>query len=199
MADLLNLQPRNVRNVRTLWQPREANIDASVLLRVRVGDYACQSPALSPAAGVPPDGRFLRRQRPACYTRHCTLESAVMTRGATSLSPMFTHRIVWTVCLALYGCESKGHNSCPEIYMRESSPDGRYEIVVCRFPQRGAMMPGQSSDAPGVIQLRRRDTDAVVYSTPIEAVAAMPLITWNGDTVSLPTFVDWPLTPAPKE
>lgn len=39
---------------------------------------------------------------------------------------------------------------------RDISPDGRFEIELCRISDHATRMPGQSSDAPGKVILRER-------------------------------------------
>lgn len=82
---------------------------------------------------------------------------------------------------------------------REVSPDGRFEIVLCRLAQSGAMMPGQGGDAPGRILLVQRATGEVLQSTEIAMVNAMTDVSWSPGHVHVKLFADWDLPAEPTE
>ena len=79
-----------------------------------------------------------------------------------------------------------------EEYRRFASPDGRFQIVVFRIPSRVAM-PGQSSDAPGYIQLRDTRTGRVLRERSVEMVQLVDRIEWSPTNVDVRLLADWSL------
>ena len=74
------------------------------------------------------------------------------------------------------------------------SPDGRYQIVVSRIPSRLAM-PGQGSDAPGVVQLREVRTGRVLRECEVEMVQLVGQVTWSATNVDVHLVAEWRLPP----
>jgi hypothetical protein len=95
--------------------------------------------------------------------------------------------ILTTAVLLSTGCEPE----CA-LVSRDLSPDGRFEIVLCRLEQ-GSTMPGQSSDAPGRIYLRHRESGRVLRSADVEMIQLMSDVTWSPDRVHVKLVADWEL------
>jgi hypothetical protein len=86
------------------------------------------------------------------------------------------------------------HPACKEIYARDRSPDGRFEVVVCRLPG-GAAMPGQGDDAPGLARLVRVQTDEILEEKQLPIVGSYSHPLWNADSVEIVGFTRWDLPP----
>jgi hypothetical protein len=80
-----------------------------------------------------------------------------------------------------------------ELVSRDVSPDGRFEIVLCRRPSRGVSMPGQGQDAPGTVRLRDRTTGQVLHELEIEMIQLASDVRWTHDEVSIKALFSWPL------
>lgn len=79
---------------------------------------------------------------------------------------------------------------------RDISPDGRFEIELCRVRGYATRMPGQSSDAPGKVILRERPSGRALRATTLEMVQLMDDVTWSQERVHIKLIADWPLPPA---
>ena len=79
----------------------------------------------------------------------------------------------------------------PEPYRSFDQPDGSYTVVVLRNPMLLAL-PGQSGDAPGMVQLIDRD-GAILNQVPVEMVQLVDQVTWSDTTVSIRLIADWTL------
>ena len=77
-------------------------------------------------------------------------------------------------------------------HRRYSSPDGRFQIVVFRFPMFFAM-PGQGSDAPGYFQLLDTRTGRVLREQKVGMVQEVDQIHWSATNVVGRIFADWSL------
>lgn len=76
-------------------------------------------------------------------------------------------------------------------------PDGAYRVVVLRRPQPTAM-PGQASDAPGLVQLLNRQGQ-VMNQTDVEMVQLVEAVDWSDDGVHIKLVVDWSLPDQPPQ
>lgn len=72
------------------------------------------------------------------------------------------------------------------------SPDGRFEIIVYRKLSKFAMMPGQASDASGLVRLCDRRGN-LLHEAPIDMVQRTNDIEWHEDRVELPLVFEWKL------
>jgi hypothetical protein len=72
------------------------------------------------------------------------------------------------------------------------SPDTRFQIVVFRKPIWPSAMPGQSSDAPGIVRLYDR-SGHLLNEASIGMVQQVNDIQWSGDRVMVPLVFDWKL------
>ena len=79
-----------------------------------------------------------------------------------------------------------------EEYLTFTRPDGHYRVVVMRRTGPGAMMPGQSGDAPGVVRLYDRN-GRLVAEAPVEMVQLAQKVEWGDKTVEIPLIVKWSL------
>lgn len=85
-------------------------------------------------------------------------------------------------------------DDCGDVYTRSKSPNGRFEIVVCREAQAFAA-PGQGGDAPGTIRLVEVATGRILQATSIDLVQSFPGATWESGRVDLLPLVQWDLPP----
>lgn len=76
---------------------------------------------------------------------------------------------------------------------RDTSPDGRFEVELCRLSNHSVTMPGQGSDAPGEVILRERQSGRTLRSTGIDMIQLMGDVTWSRDRVHIKLIADWPL------
>ena len=107
-------------------------------------------------------------------------------------SPAKLFRILACVCLIaavalVSACRDRG---CDDVYTKEQSPDGRFEVVVCRHGG-GTAMPGQGGDAPGTIRLREIATGRVLHEVPIEMVQQFPGVEWTDGHARIKLFAEW--------
>jgi len=93
--------------------------------------------------------------------------------------------------LVAFGLRAR-RRSRAEQYRTFASPDGRFEIVVYRIPNRVAM-PGQSSDAPGYFQLRDARTGRVLRERTVEMVQLVDQIEWSPTNVEVRLLANWRL------
>ncbi len=80
----------------------------------------------------------------------------------------------------------------PSEYRRFESADGRFAVVVLREGGAGASAPGQSGDAPGVVQLVDAE-GTVLQEAPVEMVQLVDTVNWREDRVEVKLVADWPL------
>lgn len=84
----------------------------------------------------------------------------------------------------------------PRILQREYRsfvrPDGAFRVVVFRRPVWPGVMPGQASDAPGVVRLYDRHGN-VLRQEKVELVQLVDQVTWEGDSVFVTSVAAWPL------
>lgn len=71
-------------------------------------------------------------------------------------------------------------------------PGGGYSIVVYRFESRLPMMPGQSSDSPGEVQLLNNE-GKILQKVKVEMVQLVEQVEWRESSVSIKLIADWPL------
>jgi hypothetical protein len=96
----------------------------------------------------------------------------------------------WLLLQPVSGCDDR--RPCEDVQSRDISPDGRFEIVTCRLVASNAL-PGQSADAPGLVQLQERGTGHVLQATRLEMIQLMPAVQWSAGRVSIPLVADWDL------
>lgn len=93
----------------------------------------------------------------------------------------------------------EGRLGCTNPIEREASPDGAWELTLCRRPMWFAM-PGAGSDAPGWIVLRdaQRGIRGVVDLGMVQnyRAAAGTDTVWEPGRVQVPLVADLPLTAA---
>ena len=77
-------------------------------------------------------------------------------------------------------------------YRTFNSPDGRYKVVVYRYPTPYAMMPGQSGDAPGFVQLHDSRGRSLAEAG-VEMVSAVDRVDWEDGRVSVKLVAEWQL------
>lgn len=79
-----------------------------------------------------------------------------------------------------------------EEYASFMRPDGHYRVVVIRKKQWTALMPGQTSDAPGVVQLYNQHGD-LLHKTNIKMVQLVDHVDWNEKKLSIKLVAEWDL------
>jgi hypothetical protein len=87
-------------------------------------------------------------------------------------------------------------NPAAEEYRSVRSPSGDYVVVVRRYPPRLPTMPGQGSDAPGVLRLYDRH-GRLVNESELPMVSIADQIEWGPDYVAVPGLFQWPLGRVP--
>ena len=80
----------------------------------------------------------------------------------------------------------------PQLYRVFDRPDGAYRVVVMRQPQRLAMAPGQSSDAPGTVQLQDR-AGRILATAPVSMVQLVEEVDWTDEHAAIRFVADWDL------
>ncbi|MBS0638775.1 MAG: hypothetical protein JSS43_02815 [Proteobacteria bacterium] len=118
-------------------------------------------------------------------------------------------RIPWRRCLAVavlapvvsLSCTvitatnmfAAGQSTDLETYRTFERPDGAYRLVVLRR-QLPFAMPGQASDAPGIVRLLDRK-GKVLRQTEVEMVQFVNdnTVTWSRRSVHVTLVVDWSL------
>ena len=93
------------------------------------------------------------------------------------------------VAASLIGCSENE-------YRRFESPRGDFRILVMRQGSFGAMMPGQSGDAPGVVRLVDREGH-VLQEKAVSMVQLVDQVTWREDRVTIRGLADWQLPASP--
>jgi hypothetical protein len=83
-------------------------------------------------------------------------------------------------------------NTRLEQYRVIQSPDHRFRLVVYRRPIWPSTMPGQASDAPGIVRLYDA-SGRLLNEAPIEMVQQINDIEWSPDHVGVPLTFDFKL------
>ena len=78
-------------------------------------------------------------------------------------------------------------------YITNTSPVGRFRVVVYRRNQWFGMGPGQSSDAPGVIRLYDTVDGRVLKQSSVEMVQLVEDVLWSKTNVYVKFVADWEL------
>lgn len=104
-------------------------------------------------------------------------------RKITALSIAF-----FLVSLAACGEDSE--------YRRFDSPDGNFHVLVIHQGTLGALLPGQSGDAPGIVQLIDKQ-GRVLEQTPVEMVQLVDNVRWHDERVDIRLIAVWNLPPTP--
>ncbi len=73
-----------------------------------------------------------------------------------------------------------------------NSPDSRFRLVVYRRQTWHSTMPGQGSDAPGVVRLYDR-SGHLLDEAEIPMVQQINDLEWTKDRVTVPLAFDWKL------
>lgn len=76
---------------------------------------------------------------------------------------------------------------------RDISPDGRFEIELCRINDSSTRLPGHASDALGKVLLKERQSGRILRATTIDMVQLMDTVTWSQDRVHIKLIADWSL------
>jgi hypothetical protein len=79
-----------------------------------------------------------------------------------------------------------------EQYRVIDSPDSRFRLVVYRRQMWPSAMPGQGSDAPGVVRLYDR-SGHLLDEAEIPMVQRINDLEWTKDRVTVPLVFDWKL------
>lgn len=101
--------------------------------------------------------------------------------------------LIWAVAalvlaaVALYAVRE----SLAEEYTTFPSPDGKFKIVVYRYPTLSAM-PGQSGDAPGYVTLYDERGRALA-SASVEMVQNVDQVRWEEHKVDVKLVAEWQL------
>src|SRR5262245_973658 len=117
---------------------------------------------------------------------------------------VFLNRKTVIVVAALVGAIALGWFVWPaanppcEFVSRSISPDGRFEIVLCRLPSTGVAMPGQGDDVSGIARLYNRRVGLVLAGARAELLSGYPGARWYEDSVDLIGIAHWDLPPAPS-
>lgn len=72
------------------------------------------------------------------------------------------------------------------------NPQKTYQLEIYSYPLPFAM-PGQGSDAPGFIYLRRLSDGAVIQRTDVEMVQQATQPRWSSNTVEIKLIAEWEL------
>ena len=83
-----------------------------------------------------------------------------------------------------------------QLYQVVDSPDARFRIVVYRRCMWSSTMPGQASDAPGVVRLYDR-AGRLLQESPIDMVQHIIDLKWTRTEVEVPLIFDWKLPETP--
>ena len=79
-----------------------------------------------------------------------------------------------------------------EQYRVIESPDSRFRLVVYRRQTWHSTMPGQGSDAPGIVRLYDR-SGHLLDEAAIPMVQQINDLEWSKDRVTVPLVFDWKL------
>jgi hypothetical protein len=83
-------------------------------------------------------------------------------------------------------------NTRLEQYEVISSPDGRFQIIVFRRQIWPSAMPGQGSDASGIVRLYDK-SGHLLDEAAIPMVQQMNDVVWSPDHVEVPLVFSWQL------
>ena len=83
-------------------------------------------------------------------------------------------------------------------YASFTRSDGNYRVVVLRIPVWPALMPGQASDAPGLVQLYNRQGE-LIHETKVEMVQLVDHVEWTEKRVRIKLVAEWDLPPVGGE
>jgi hypothetical protein len=76
------------------------------------------------------------------------------------------------------------------VYRTFISPDGKYEMIVYRY-ESIMSLPGQGSDASGLVRLYDLSSGRRINQCKIEMVQLVDRCEWSQTNVSIPLIVDW--------
>lgn len=79
-----------------------------------------------------------------------------------------------------------------EQYLEVQSPDHRFRLVVYRRPIWPSTMPGQGSDAPGIVRLYDQ-SGRLLDESPIEMVQQIHDVHWRQGRVEVPLVFSFKL------
>lgn len=79
-----------------------------------------------------------------------------------------------------------------EQYASYTRPDGRYHVLVMRKKSLFAAMPGQASDAPGVVRLYNQ-RGQLLQETDIAMVQLVENVHWESKHLSIKLIAEWDL------
>jgi hypothetical protein len=80
----------------------------------------------------------------------------------------------------------------PSEYATFTRPDGNYRVVVLRRTVWPAMLPGQSGDAPGTVQLQDR-RGRVLHQVDVAMVQLVDQVEWSDRKVDIKLVAEWDL------
>jgi hypothetical protein len=107
---------------------------------------------------------------------------------------VFVEMLVCTIVLIVLHVRAKSRCS---IYATSTSPDRRFEIVVCRGTQHPFVpaMPGQGDDVPGEVRLVDLTTGDILETADLDIVGSYPGATWEDGYVDILQVARWRLPP----
>lgn len=79
-----------------------------------------------------------------------------------------------------------------EEYATFERPDGKFRVVVLRVPQWLGTLPGQASDAPGIVRLYD-EAGRLLNETRVDMVQLVDQVTWEENRVHIKLVADWKL------
>lgn len=78
-------------------------------------------------------------------------------------------------------------------YRTFNSPDRRYKVVVVRSRTFLPMMPGQSSDAPGWVEIYDAQREKLIARKRVEMVQTVDKVNWSATNVEIKFVGEWQL------
>ena len=117
---------------------------------------------------------------------------------ARALSPDPARRRRWLalaalLCAVIIAAGAIAYASLrPSEYATFTRPDGNYRVVVLRRTVWPSMMPGQSGDAPGTVQLQDR-RGKVLHQADVEMVQLVDQVEWSDRKVEIKLVAEWDL------
>lgn len=162
---------------------------------IKTRSAAASSPADQHAISIP-SAHAMRGVKPpkaretSARTKHASRLNRRRLRNALEelRLPLLAGFIAWFLSAA-GSCEPQ----CAFV-SRDVSPDGRFEVVLCRLPNL-ATNPGGGSDAPGWIRLNETATGKTLRRTKIAMIQLMEDVVWSSDRVYIKLIADWELPP----
>ncbi|HEY3741778.1 MAG TPA: hypothetical protein VGL53_18130 [Bryobacteraceae bacterium] len=79
-----------------------------------------------------------------------------------------------------------------EFYETLESPDHRFKLMVYRKPIWPSSMPGQASDAPGIVRLYD-GSGRLLNEAPVDMVQQLNDVEWSADHVDVPLVFNFKL------